>query len=67
MDITLNVDGMMCQHCEARVKSTLESTDGVLCALPSHEKKQVVIKLSKSVDVNVLKRAIEEQGYKVID
>ena len=38
MKVTLKIEGMMCPHCEARVKQTLEGIDGVTLAVPSHEK-----------------------------
>ncbi len=65
MEITLKVEGMMCPHCEARVKSVLEALDGVLVATPSHEKGEVKIELSAEVPVDTLKSTIEAQGYKV--
>lgn len=67
MELTLKIEGMMCPHCEARVKSALEEIDGVLEAIPSHENKNALIRLSKEVDVTVLKDSVEAQGYKVID
>ena len=65
MEITLKVEGMMCPHCEARVKSVLEALDGVLVATPSHERGEVKIELSAEVPVDTLKSTIEAQGYKV--
>ena len=65
MDKTLNIEGMMCMHCEARVKATLEAIDGVAEAVVSHEKNNAIVKLLKDVDYEVLKKAVEEQGYKV--
>lgn len=67
MEITLKIDGMMCPHCEARVKSVLEEIDGVLEAIPSHTEKKAVVKLSKDVDVEILNSAIIDAGYKIID
>ena len=64
MEITLKVEGMMCPHCEARVKSVLEALDGVLVATPSHERGEVKIELSAEVPVDTLKSTIEAQGYK---
>ncbi|MBE6663571.1 MAG: heavy metal translocating P-type ATPase [Ruminococcaceae bacterium] len=64
MEIELKVEGMMCPHCEARVKSVLEAIDGVAMASPSHKKSNVVIKLSKEVDSQLLISTIESQGYK---
>ncbi len=65
MEKTLNIEGMMCMHCEARVKATLEAIDGVAEAVVSHEKNNAIVKLLKDVDYEVLKKAVEEQGYKV--
>lgn len=67
MEITLKIEGMMCPHCEARVKSALEEIDGVLEVVPSHAENKAVIKLSRAVDVEILKETVEKQGYKVID
>lgn len=66
MTVTLKIEGMMCGHCEARVKDCLEKTDGVSNAEVSHESGTAVIHLSKDVPVEILKKAVEEQGYKVI-
>jgi Cu2+-exporting ATPase len=62
---TLNVEGMMCGHCEARVKKALEAVDGVASAEVSHEKGTAVVTLTKDVDNKVLKDAVEAQEYKV--
>ena len=67
MEITLKIEGMMCPHCEARVKSVLEEIDGVIEVIPSHAEKKAKIKFSKEVDTSLLKQTIETQGYKVID
>lgn len=66
MEVTLKIEGMMCGHCEARVKKCLEAVDGVTEAEVSHEKGNAIVRLSHEVDVNTLKSAIEEQGYKVL-
>ena len=65
MEITLLVEGMMCPHCEARVKKVLEEIDGVLLAVPSHKDSNVKITLSKDIDTSILKSTIEAQGYTV--
>ena len=65
MEKTLVVDGMMCQHCEKRVKKALENVDGVLEANVSHEKGTAVVTLSKDVDNALLKKAVEDQDYTV--
>ena len=63
----LKIEGMMCMHCEARVKKTLEKIDGILEAAVSHEKGNAVVTLSKDVPNEVLKTAVEDQDYKVLD
>ncbi len=65
MQKTLNVEGMMCPHCEARVKKVLEAIDQVEKAEVSHEKGTAVVTLSADVDDDVLKKAVEDQDYKV--
>ena len=66
METTLKIEGMMCPHCEARVKQTLEGIAGVTEAIPSHEKGTAVVKHDDSVTVDALKSAVEAQGYKVL-
>lgn len=65
MEKTILIEGMMCGHCEARVKKCLEAIDGVKEAAASHEKGMAVVTLSKDVDNEVLKKAVEDQDYKV--
>ncbi len=65
MEKTLNVEGMMCMHCENRVKKALEALDGVVSADVSHEKGTAVVHLEKNVEDSVLKQAVEAQDYKV--
>ncbi|MCQ2249219.1 MAG: heavy metal translocating P-type ATPase [Treponema sp.] len=67
MEKTIKVDGMMCMHCEAHVKEALEKINGVESAVASHEKKEVIVTMSKDVADDVLKEAIEKAGYKVMD
>ena len=66
METILKIEGMMCPHCEARVKDVLEKTDGVTEALVSHEKGEAVVKTDKAIDVEILKNIVEAQGYKVL-
>ena len=66
MTKTMNIEGMMCGHCEARVKKALESVDGVSGAVVSHEKNEAVVTLAKEVDDEVIKKAVEEQDYKLL-
>lgn len=65
MEKTFKVEGMMCMHCEARIKKCLEATDGVTEASASHETGIVNVKLSKDVADDTLKAIIENEGYKV--
>lgn len=59
----LKVEGMMCQHCEKHVKEALEKIDGVQEATADHEKKQVLVKLSKDVPESEFEKAISDAGY----
>ena len=65
MEKVLKVEGMMCPHCEARVKTSLEELKEVTEAIPSHENGTVTIKLSSEISDEALKEVIEKQGYKV--
>ena len=67
MEKTMKIEGMMCGHCEARVKQTLDQLDGVAEAVVSHQNGSAVVKLNKEVSDQTLKEAIENQGYKVIE
>ena len=67
MEKTLKIEGMMCMHCEARVKKCLEETDGVTEAVVSHQTGTATVKMSKDIPYDELKKTVEEQGYKVID
>ena len=62
---TMKIEGMMCGHCEARVKKTLEAVDGVASAEVSHEAGTAVVTLEKDVADAVLKEAVEAQDYPV--
>ena len=65
MTKTMHIEGMMCGHCEARVKKTLEALEGVSEAVVSHEAGTAVVTLQADVADDVLKTAVEEQDYKV--
>ena len=65
MTKTMSIEGMMCVHCEARVKKVLEAIDQVSSAEVSHEKGTAVVTLNSDVDNEVLKKAVEDQDYKV--
>ena len=66
MTKTLKIEGMMCEHCEARVKKTLEAIDGIESAVPDHNANTAVITVSKDVPAEVIKAAVEAQDYKFI-
>ena len=66
MTKTLNVEGMMCEHCEARVKKALEAVAGVESAVADHNANKAVVTLSEEVSDDVLRKAVEDQDYKVI-
>ena len=63
MTKTVKIDGMMCAHCEGRVKKALEALPGVEKAEPSHEKKAAVLTLSAPVDEAAVKAAVTDAGY----
>ena len=63
----MKIEGMMCPHCEAHVRNALLAIDGVTEVVASHEQKKATITLSHDVADEVLKAAIREQGYAVIE
>ena len=65
MTKTMKIEGMMCEHCEARVKKVLEALDGVMSARVSHTEGSAVVTLDAPVDDAVLKKAVEDQDYQV--
>ena len=66
MTKTMEIKGMMCEHCEARVKKTLEKLDGVETAQVSHEAGTAIVTLRADVADEVLKKAVEDQDYEVV-
>ena len=66
MTKTMNIEGMMCGHCEARVKKVLEALPEVESAEVSHESGTAVVTLSGDIADGELKRVVEEQDYKVL-
>ena len=66
MKRTIKIEGMMCAHCEARVKKALEALPGVTEAVASHEAGTAVVTLSEPVEDEALKKAVEEQDYTVV-
>ena len=66
MQKTIKINGMMCAHCEAHVRKALEALEGVEKAEVSHEKGEAVVTLGSNVDDAVLKAAVVEAGYEVL-
>ena len=66
MTKTMKIEGMMCPHCEARVKKALEALDGVAAAEVSHVAGTAVVTLSATLADDVLKNAVEAQDYQVL-
>ena len=66
MKKTIKIEGLMCSHCDARVKKALEAVPGVASANADHEKGQAVVELSADVADDALKAAVEAQDYKVL-
>ena len=66
MTKTMKIEGMMCGHCEARVKKVLEALPEVDAAEVSHAAGTAVITLNAGVSDDVLKKAVEDQDYKVL-
>ncbi len=67
MEKLMEIKGMMCVHCEARVKKCLEKLDAVNEAIVSHDKGTAIVKLNEMIDNDILKKAVEDQDYEVID
>ncbi len=66
MTKTMKIEGMMCGHCENRVRKVLEALPQVESALVSHEKGEAVVTLCENLDNEVLKQTVEAQDYKVL-
>ncbi len=67
MEKTMKIEGMMCMHCENRVKKALEALDDVEEAVVSHENGTAVVKLNADIANDILKNAVEAQDYPVTD
>lgn len=67
MQRTMKIEGMMCGHCEATVKKTLEAIQGVEEAAVSYEAGTAVVTLSKEISPDVLKEAVEAKDYQVTE
>ena len=66
MKKTMKIEGMMCIHCEARVKKVLEAMPEVEAAEVSHETGTAAVTLKEDVADDVLKKTVEDQDYKVL-
>ena len=66
MKKTVKVEGMMCAHCEARVKKALEAIPGVESAVADHTAGTAVVTLAAPVEDDALRAAVEAQDYKVL-
>lgn len=67
MERTLKIEGMMCGHCEARVKKVLEALEEVEQAVVSHEAGTAVVTLKAEISIEELKKVIEDQDYRVTE
>jgi len=66
MEKTMKIEGMMCGHCEARVKKCLEALPEVITAMVSHENGTAVVTLSAEISNEILTKTVEDQDYKVL-
>ena len=66
MERTIQIEGMMCPHCEARVQKTLEKFPEIDSAVVSHQSGTAVVTLNAPIDEAAVKQAIEDQDYKVL-
>ena len=67
MTKTMNIEGMMCGHCEAAVKKALEALPEVASAEVSHEKGTAVVTLEKEIADDILKKTVEDKDYEVVE
>ena len=65
MKKTINIEGMMCEHCEATVKKALEALPEVESAAVSHKEGRADVELSSEVSDEALKKAVEDKDYTV--
>ena len=66
MTRTIGINGMMCAHCEARMKKALEELEGVQSAACSHETNSAVLELSAEVSEDALRKAVTDAGYEYV-
>ena len=67
MKKTMTIEGMMCEHCEATVQKALEAIEGVSGVKVSHKKGTAVVKLESDVSDEMLKQAVQDKDYTVVD
>ena len=67
MKKVMKIEGIMCMHCEARVKKALEAIDTVTLAEVSHVTGEAIVTLNADTPDVVLKEAVEAQDYKVVE
>ena len=67
MEKIIKIEGMMCGHCEAHVKKALEVLEGVEQANVSHEAGTAIVTMTADISDDILKKTVEEEGYKVIE
>lgn len=67
MKKTMKIEGMMCGHCEARVKKCLEALEGVESAVVSHENGTAEVTLAAELPDDALRKAVEDQDYQVVE
>ena len=65
MTVDISIEGMMCEHCAARVRKALENVEGVSSAVVSLEEKKATV-LYEGSDTSALSAAVEAAGYKVV-
>lgn len=63
----INVDGMSCSHCAKKIENSLKEVDGVLKVSVNLDKKEVIITSKFEIDTNLLRKKIEDLGYKYLD
>jgi len=69
-ELILKINGMMCPHCEASIKKTLEAFPKIEEAVPSHTKNQAVLKLNAELtaqELDEIKQAVTDAGYQPVD
>ena len=67
MTKTMKIEGMACGHCTARVQKALEAVEGVASVVMSLEDKSAVVELNGEPTDEVLKNAVTEAGYEVVE